>query len=151
MLDKKIFLREMAVLAELYARPALSEVLVSRYYEYLASRLSTAEFEAAARTIFETEQFWPPPVRFIHAAKGDPRQLAQQEWDLLLEEARHGRLAELTDAGKVALKTLGGYRAVAYANESSLPALRRAFLDTYTNRETPGAQLQLEAPEISAA
>lgn len=144
-IDKTVFLREMALLAELFNRPQLSEPLVARYYEHLSAHLTTSEFQDAAKAIFTGDQFWPTPSRFLHAAKGDPAQLARQEWDALLQAAAKGELAPLSEAGKAALRALGGWARVAYANEGALPSLRKAFLETYTDQAAPNPQmLQLE-------
>lgn len=146
-LDKRVFLREMAVLAELFNRPQLSDPLIARYYEYLNTRMTTDEFEAAARRIFEEERYWPAPITFLHAAKGDPKLLARQEWDALIERAAKSELAELSDAGKRALRALGGWAAVAYADQARLPSLRRAFLESYSGagpEEIPHEAPQLE-------
>lgn len=144
-IDKTVFLREMALLAELFNRPQLSEPLVARYYEHLSAHLTTSEFQDAAKAIFTGDQFWPTPARFLHAAKGDPAQLARQEWDRLLEDAAKGQLAPLSEAGKAALRALGGWSRVAYANEGALPSLRKAFLESYGDASaTPDRQL-LEA------
>lgn len=147
MLDKKTFLREIAILAELFNRPALSEVLVGRYYDYLDQHLTTEQFEQAARQIFAEDQYWPAPIRFLHAAKGDPQQLARQEWDALIAEATAGKLADLTDQGKTALRAIGGWSTVAYANQAALPSLRRAFLESYSSTQSePEPALQLDSP-----
>lgn len=146
-IDKTTFLREMAILAELYNRPALSEILIGRYYDHLSKHLTTNEFEQAAHEIFTSDQFWPTPARFLHAARGDPAQLARQEWDALLAAAADGKLAPLSDAGKTALRALGGWSRVAYANEAALPSLRKAFLESYG--DTTG-YASTEAPLLEA-
>lgn len=145
-LDKRVFLREMAVLAELFNRPQLSDPLVARYYEYLSARMTTTEFEAAAKRIFEEERYWPAPITFLHAVKGDPARKAREEWDALLEKAARNELSELSEAGKKALKALGGWSTVAYADQGRLPSLRRAFLESYgdasAGREPEPLQLE---------
>lgn len=144
-LDKRVFLREMAVLAELFNRPQLSDPLIARYYEYLNTRMTTDEFEAAARRIFEEERYWPAPITFLHAAKGDPQLLAREEWDRLLTQAAQGQLAELSAAGRKALAALGGWPRIAYAQEGALPSLRKAFLESYTTDDHTPPIPQLQA------
>lgn len=141
-IDRTAFLREMALLAELFNRPMLSDPLIARYKAYLDTQLTTAQFEHAAHTIFAEDQYFPAPVRFVHAAKGDPAQLARQEWDALLEHASKGQLAPLTEAGKLALRAVGGWSSVAYADQGRLPSLRKAFLESY------GLQDQAEAAPV---
>lgn len=145
-IDRTTFTREFTLLLERFGKDPHA-LMTARYFEYLNARLTTPEFETAARRIFEEDQFWPAPVRFLHAAKGDPQQLARQEWDALIERAAKSELAELSDNGKRALRALGGWAAVAYADQARLPSLRRAFLESYTStgaEPAPHEALQLE-------
>ena len=132
-IDRSVFTREFTLLLERFGKDPHA-LMTARYFEYLDARLDTRQFEAAARTIFAEDQYWPAPIRFLHAAKGDPAQLARQEWDRLLEDAAKGALAELSDGGKRALRALGGWARVAYANEGALPSLRKAFLESYADK-----------------
>lgn len=144
-IDRNAFLREMAILAELFNRPMLSDPLIARYKAVLDTQLTTQQFEHAAATIFAQDSFFPPPIRFIHAAKGDPAQTARQEWDALLEHARKGDLAPLTEPGKAALKAIGGWTAIAYADEFRLSSLRKQFLESYTDKPTDQALVEVPA------
>lgn len=133
MLDKRVFLREMAVLAELYNRPALSEVLIARYYEFLSTRLSTAEFEAAARRVFEEERFWPAPVTFVHLVKGDPKRIAGEAWTRLLSAAQSGRPQDAEPDAIAALRRAGfTFRDVETASEYRLGEIARAFASEHS-------------------
>lgn len=152
-LDKTVFLREMAVLAELYNRPQLSDPLVARYYEYLSRRLDTPAFERACRTIFEQDQFWPPPARFIDAARGgNQKELAEAAWGEILQAAQRGQppaLSTLPPATRAALAA-APYREIQYADsEPKLARLKRQFTTAYAAAiETPpAASPALEAPE----
>ena len=129
MIDKTTFTREFTLLLERFGRDP-HPLMTQRYFEYLDARLTTEQFEVAARTIFAEDAYWPAPIRFLHAAKGDPAQLARQEWDRLLEDAAKGQLAPLSEAGKAALRALGGWATVA-ADQGRLPSLRKAFLESY--------------------
>jgi len=143
-IDKNVFTREFTLLLERFGKDPHA-LMTARYFEYLDARLDTGQFEVAARAIFAEDAFWPAPIRFLHAAKGDPAQLARQEWDRLLEDAAKGDLAPLSDAGKAALRAIGGWSRVAYAQEGALPSIRKAFLETYADQSAPGPQpLQLE-------
>ncbi|MFA5594871.1 MAG: hypothetical protein WDA15_06280 [Trueperaceae bacterium] len=145
-IDRTVFTREFTLLLERFGRDP-HPLMTQRYFEYLNARLTTSEFETAARKIFEQDQFWPAPVAFLHAAKGDPAQLARQEWDALIESAAKNELAELSEAGKKALRALGGWSTVAYADQARLPSLRRAFLESYGDQgpaQVPHEALQLE-------
>lgn len=148
MIDRAVFTREFTLLLERFARDPHA-LMTQRYFEYLDTHLDTHQFEAAARTIFAEDQFWPAPIRFLHAAKGDPAQLARQEWDALLQAAAKGDLAPLSEAGKAALRAIGGWSRVAYAQEGALPSIRKAFIETYSDATQNGvaSALQLEAPQ----
>lgn len=143
MINKTVFTREFTLLLERFARDP-HQLMTQRYFEYLDQHLTTPEFEQAARQIFAEDQYWPAPIRFLHAAKGDPQQQARQEWDALIAEATAGKLADLTDQGMLALRAIGGWSTVAYANQAALPSLRKAFLESYSS--TPEPQLQLDSP-----
>lgn len=143
-IDRSVFTREFTLLLERFGKDP-HPLMTARYFEWLDARLNTQQFEQAARTIFAEDTYWPAPIRFLHAAKGDPAQLARQEWDALLQAAAKGELAPLSEAGKAALRALGGWARVAYANEGALPSLRKAFLESYTGQTAPNPQmLQLE-------
>lgn len=135
-IDRTVFTREFTLLLERFGRDP-HPLMTQRYFEYLNARLTTSEFETAARKIFAEDQFWPAPIRFVHAAKGDPQQLARQEWDALIEKAANNELAQLSNAGKKALRALGGWPTVAYADQGRLPSLRKAFLESYSDTNTP--------------
>lgn len=146
-IDRSVFTREFTLLLERFGRDP-HPLMTQRYFEYLNAHLDTTQFEVAARAIFAEDAYWPAPIRFLHAAKGDPAQLARQEWDRLLEDAAKGQLAPLSEAGKAALRALGGWATVAYADQGRLPSLRKAFLESYGDQgQTAPApdQLTLEA------
>lgn len=142
-IDRTVFTREFTLLLERFGKDP-HQLMTARYFEYLDARLTTPQFEQAARIIFAEDQFWPAPIRFIHAAKGDPHQLARQEWDELLTAAAQGQLANLSPAGQRALRAVGGWRSIAFAQDGALPTLRRAFLDSFTTNDTNPQRPQLE-------
>ena len=51
MIDRATFTREFTLLLERFGRDP-HQLLTARYFEYLDQRLTTTEFEQAARTIF---------------------------------------------------------------------------------------------------
>jgi hypothetical protein len=133
-LEKRVFLREMGMLADRFGRQ-VSEPVVLRYFEILSGALSTADFERAAFVIFREDQFWPAPARFVEAARGgNPRELAGAEWERLLASCAAGdpAVAFLSPAGLAAMRAAGGWRAIAFCEgESKLNGLRRAFVSAW--------------------
>ena len=64
MIDRDVFNRHIAVLAELY-RHDLSLPVIEVYYALLSARLTTEQFVAAARRVAMSERFWPAPGLFL--------------------------------------------------------------------------------------
>jgi hypothetical protein len=75
MLTKAVFIREMAMLEERYNRD-MQEPVLDRYYESL-KQLTDADFTRAARYIFDNDDYWPSPKRFIELAHGTTKDAAQ--------------------------------------------------------------------------
>lgn len=150
MLDKRVFLREMAMLAERFGRQ-VSEPVMLRYYEILSGALTTEAFQRAAFEVFRDDQFWPAPARFLDAARGgNPKELAGAEWERLVAACREGKtdVSFLTPAGATAMRAAGGWRAIAYAEgESKLATLKRAFTAAWLDA-TPGAAPGLPSPRV---
>lgn len=149
-LDKRVFLREMALLAERFNRPELSEPLIARYYDTLNSRLDTAAFENAARIIFDGDTFWPSPARFIEAVQGNPKQMADDAWADMLAVARKGifpPLETLPTPTRAALKA-APLREIMYAtSEFELNRLKREFVDAYQRATGTSDTKALPEPE----
>ncbi len=141
MLDKRVFLRELGMLAERFGR-TVSEPVMLRYFEILSGSLSTADFERAAFDIFRDDQFWPAPARFLDAARGgNPKELANAEWERLLTACRNGStdVAFLSPAGLAAMRAAGGWRVIAFAEgEAKQAGLKRAFVSAWLDQAEPG-------------
>lgn len=86
--------------------------LLDMYHEYLNPLLTTDEFLQAARGVFVTEVFFPPPVAFLRARM-------RREWRAVMSllddfnppnipDGWHGRWMALTDEAQSTIKTLGG-------------------------------------------
>ena len=131
MIEREVFTREMALLAERFTR-TLSAPVAARYYETLSANLTTLEFAVAARILFDEETFWPAPARFIEAVKPSGEAAAQDEWEKLLEAIRKNTRAELSEAGLYALKNVGGTWRIGQSHEvDQLPFIKREFLEAY--------------------
>lgn len=152
MLDDVVFAAEMTLLEDRFGRRALTTETKVRYYEFLNQNLTTQEFRAAAREIFNRDQFWPSPQRFVEAVRGNAKQLASSEWQLLLEHMRNGQHnpSELSATGRQALRAAGGFKMLMHAeNDFALNATRSAFLDAFQQAAERPREAAPELPEAA--
>ena len=113
----------------------MSGELANRYWRYLVNeqKLTINEIEAATDRILLESRFFPTALDFVHYVKGDPKQLAQKEWDTIVEAASRGQRPQISEAGQKALQAIGGRIAVETADTNyDLPKLRKAFLESFT-------------------
>lgn len=136
MLDKRVFLRELGMLAERFGR-TISEPVMLRYFESLSRELTTPEFEHAARVIFDEDQFWPSPRRFVEAVHGSVKERGNEAWALALKCASAGAPLPELPAGenavavRAAVRAVGGLRQLGSTHEAGLRSVRADFLDAY--------------------
>lgn len=153
-IDRAAFTREFTLLLERFGRDP-HPLMTQRYFEYLNAHLDTPAFERAARQIFEQDQFWPAPARFVDLARGgSTKELANTAWAEALRLAERGEyppLEALPAPVRAALKATP-LREIAYAdNEAKLARLKREFTSAYAaaldapTDTTPA----LEAPETT--
>ena len=151
MIDRQVFGREFSVLLERFGRAGeVGDELIRRYLEFLDSQLSTQEFELASRTIFEEDQFFPSPRRFVDVVKGNAKDLAERDWQHLQQLVRDnaGSLDSMSPTARAALKAAGGWAAVAFAaDEFALRQAKRAFLDAHISQATAPSRPQIAAQE----
>jgi hypothetical protein len=151
MLDRHVFVREMTLLHDRFGRTP-NEHVIGRYYDTLRDRLTTAEFEQAARFVFDQDSFWPAPARFIELAQGNARDDAEREWTALVDScARGDRNVLLSPEGAAAMRAVGGWNAVAYCEgDRNLDSKRRAFVAAFKDRREERELLRL-LPSTQAA
>lgn len=111
MITRQIFEPAMAAIADRCAKPPDANQL-AMYYAYLSPRLSDQEFLEAAKSVWSSAEFFPPPVAFLKIR-------AHREWDLVAEladmhQGRHtppgfiDKFNALDDTTRRTLKALGG-------------------------------------------
>ena len=151
MLDRHVFVREMTLLHDRFGRTP-NEHVIGRYYETLRDRLSTSEFEQAARFVFDQDAFWPAPARFIELAQGNAKDDAEREWVALVDSCQRGdRGVLLSPEGAAAMRAVGGWNAVAYCEgDRNLDSKRRAFVAAFKERREERELLRL-LPAANAA
>ena len=140
MLSKNVFIKSMAILHARFNREHNQQV-IALYYDALKG-LDDAGFQRAARHIFTNDEYWPTPKRFIELATGNTKEDAINEWHILLEScAKNNMNPALSPVGIAAMRAIGGWREVAYAEgEHKQGQLKRAFLESY-QAQTARAQL----------
>jgi hypothetical protein len=149
-IDKSIFGREMTLLADRFNRD-ISKPVIARYFEFLNAHLATDEFVAAARVVFDHDQFWPAPVRFLEAAGVDPKSEADAAWELSLSEARRGiarPLSEYDPGHAAALSAVGKNHRIGQTREDQLPFLKRDFVNAFVAHRERKNHPELEKPPV---
>ena len=151
MLSRTVFIREMTLLHERFGRTP-SEHVIARYYDTLKDRLTTEEFEQAARYVFDQDAFWPAPARFIELAQGNPRDDADREWVRLVDACGRGdRNVLLSPEGAAAMRAVGGWNAIAFCEgDTNLDRKRVGFTRAFTTAREDRELLRLP-PATSAA
>ena len=144
MIDKAVFTREISLLQERFGRE-LSNPVIIRYLEFLNDRMTTLEFESAAREIFNRDTFWPSPVRFLEAVRGDPQGGAEDAWAELMDAAAQGKTPVLAGKLETAVRAVGGFREIMYAEgQFKQEQLRKQFVSAF-KRE---AERELDRPSV---
>lgn len=128
MLDKRIFVEQMATLADRFGR-TVSAPVVNSYFEALSNSLTDEEFLSAAKRIFNESTYWPSPAEFVDKAKGRVEDAAQLEWMELMSAVANDRKQQLSESGKAALEAVGGRYAVRSSLDISF--IRRDFIAAY--------------------
>lgn len=164
MIEEGVFRSEWAALCERFRLTGdrePSQLMLRRYYEFLTERLTTQQFEAAARQLYATQTFFPRPQDFVEAALGSPRERASQEWPAFRRAIGGDREAReaLSDEAHHAAALLGGWQALGRTSLSEMEWLRKRFLEVHESaqsmtereaiegiRKRPGA---LEAGHVS--
>lgn len=147
--DRRVFTAEFTLLLERFGREP-HQLLIARYFEYLDARLTTEEFQAAARRLFEEARFWPAPVEFLHAAKGDPKQLAGEAWQALIKALKAGRPHDAPPEAIAILKRSGAtFRDLEEASEHRLAQLERAFKAEHEATPAPAQQRRLPGETLT--
>jgi len=136
-LDRSVFVREMTLLHERFGRSPNKQVM-HRYYETLRDRLTTEQFEHAARVVFDNDQFWPAPMRFVEVIQGDADENAANAWTMVLEYARTGAGVHTSDPHVVAgLRAAGGINTISRTEGAyALDVLRRSFQSAFKSSLT---------------
>lgn len=133
MIDESVFKSEWQILCERFNRQP-SRILAVRYYQSLSGRMSTIEFRAACKRIFDSHEFFPRPDDFFEVVKGDVAGEALGQWELC-ERVMAGDvhvLGRMTEEGQRVVRLLGGVHRLGQTPLDSLPFVRKEFLGLYS-------------------
>lgn len=144
-IDDVTFAAEMTILRDRFGRRDMTQETIARYYDYLADRMTTADFTRAARIIFNKDTFWPAPVRFLEAVKGNPSEDSDAAWNALVSAATMGDHKAVTAPQLAALRAAGvTFRDVEIANDARLASIGRRFRAEFER----AASGELDAPAV---
>lgn len=148
-INPEVLAGELEILVNRFHGHRLLDVTLDRYAEYIETHLTEAEFVRACRIIFENDQYWPSPARFVEAVHGNVRELAAEAWADVQLAIKAGRtdIEYLSPAGRQALRAAGGWQAVyAAPSEVALDRARRAFLEAFERTARHDGPKALEVP-----
>ena len=136
MIDQDVFNIEWAVICERCNRDP-SQVLAARYYQALSPRMTTDEFRAAARVVFEEREFLPRPVDFIAAVRPSVEAEALTQWERCQQvmAGSEKALARMSPAGKRTIQLLGGTDRLRNTKLDETQFVRRDFLKLFGDAE----------------
>lgn len=115
----------------------LDAVTLDAYWVALSDWTIT-DLEAAARQLLRTAKFMPRPADFFEL-KNAGKPTAAEAWDMVLRHCKgaYRSGAGLDDGGPIdmAVKGLGGYRAIAMHDLDYLPIMQRQFVERFEEAE----------------
>ncbi len=146
MIDKREFWAAWQGLCKRFSRtPDADEA--GEWHDYLSPQLTTEEFQAAARKLWASREFFPRPDDFLEAARGSTAEQAAAQWELCHRVMRgeRGVLERMTPAGQRTVRLMGGAQALGQTSVDETHFRRAEFLRFYgdaeeiTRREEQGA------------
>lgn len=144
-IDDVTFAAEMTILRDRFGRRDMTQETIARYYDYLAHRMTTSDFTKAARVIFDRDTFWPAPIRFLEAIKGNPTADSEAAWNAIVNAATRGDHAAVNGPVLKALRAAGvNFRDVQLATEPQLASIGKRFRAEFER----AASGELDAPAV---
>lgn len=112
MIDKDEYKRAWSAIVERFGKD-FNPKIAAQYYEFLNGQMETAEFLAAARTIWASAKWFPRPCDFLVVGMGDDWRRVDVWADPALSEAeRNEKWAKLSPRAQEAVKRIGGLNAI---------------------------------------
>ena len=153
MIELAAFTSVMSTFADRFGMgKVLAPATATAYYEILTENLTTTEFLAAAKLLFQHHPYnaWPPPQAFIDAVKpkGSALLSAAEAFEALLvidgniyqpPAERYARIAALGPLAMRAYRAVGGRREFENVLEADVKYLRQRFVEAYQQAATTDA------------
>lgn len=130
MADRQLTLEDVVkglVLLEERFNRRVSKELAAAYYAIMAEEgITLSEWAEATKAAFRYSTFWPSPQELIEYAKGATEARIEDDWLKVARLASGQRVNpdELSEIGKAALQSLGGY---VWVRDNFHPAMRERF------------------------
>jgi hypothetical protein len=157
MIDKKTFNHSMDLLQKNYKHihpEPLPEEILDMWHEYLSDRLTDQEFIAAVKYFILHVRYWPVAADLVDHIHGGKETKGLQEWASILDAAGRDdaqeRLVYLSDRASIALKAIGGVRAVSLADGFERPRLEKKFISIYCQCSSEDRKALAQSAQTSA-
>lgn len=164
-IDITLFAQLLDELASYYGRK-ITPFIQKAWYKKLGSQMTDDQFIAAVEDAITSKDFMPTAQALLDTIKGNLEILALEEWEkCLLAASRGDREAtkNLSPAGQMALRSLGGIHLLGQSEEKehqwlqkkfvsvwkSVPADQRPMLSPAANDFTPLVEIQDLASKMS--
>jgi len=139
--DFEPFVAMMAVLADAYGQPRLSENATKLYFRVL-SEYSLDEVSRAIVEHLKRSPFMPKPCDIIRNIEGTAEDRGREAWHAVLQAMRkHGAYASVRfddPAIHFAIERMGGWQKLCLMPEDELPFRERDFIGHYKRGERVG-------------
>jgi hypothetical protein len=133
--EQSIFKYGFELLEKRYPKETLHEDIKALYLQHFMENLTSAEFLEAVKHSILNSRFMPTAADLVEYVKGGKEAKAIQEWrDILTASSRTDDLSQLTYVSaraQVALRAIGGLRAVAIADNRDRQRMEKSFIMVY--------------------
>jgi hypothetical protein len=141
--DRKQFAEALIGFAEIKGRQ-LSAPALELYWRAM-QHWAIADFLAAAAVLLRQCEFFPTPADFERLRRAAAGLGADSAWEQLICD--HGRCDD--PVGARALRSLGGWAVIGFADTDRLPWLKERFREAYENfQDSEIAEAGLPDPEL---
>lgn len=132
-LDKVVFADLLDEMASYFGR-TVTPFVKKAWYKALSGKLTTEQFIQAVEHAVTTREFMPTAEGLLEAVKGAVGVIALEEWEKCLAAACRGDrevVSSLSEAGKVALRAVGGIHGLGQSEEKDQQWLQKKFVDIW--------------------
>ena len=139
MITRALFEERLGILERRYST-TLEPVVRDVYFRYLSELLDDGLFIKAFELVLIQERFLPTAQDIARKVLRSSEDIANEEWQLILEGSRSESAIDLSDHARKALVAAGGYRALKNLDTVGVFNFWKKYISHYT----------ANAPELSA-